>query len=285
MRLTLKSIHPLKLSIGILLTAICALSVHAIMLQALHVPFPNLSAIAPVYKFVIRVVATLGLICFWSLSSHNLPRSFVKRWALLFLISTMLTENLVRAAFMDAYCTNAWTFIFVTHIPKVMTMALAALMIVLATPRLPRIWQMLIGALLITAITVFAIGPVIDKAMTQVMAAIAGVAPTGEWCTLPYGANVLVPAYITFLEPTLGCFAAAVLVWNRLSATRGLRFVQFALLILAIKNLLITPAVYAVLAKQPFSVSLISDGQFFIEGLALALLTGLSWERATARRI
>jgi hypothetical protein len=279
-----KSVQPWRLCLGVLLTAVCALTVHAFMLQGLNVPFPDLSAISPAYKFAIRVIATLALILLWRLSSQNLPHSLVKQWALLFLVSTMLTENLFRGAFMDAYCTNAWVFIFVSHVPKLMTMALAALMIVLAAPKLPRLWQILAGALLVTAITVFAVGPAIDRAMAPVMVALAGLAPTGEWCTLPYGANVLVPAYITFLEPTLACFAAAALLWNRLSTSRGLRFAQFSLLILAIKNLLVTPVVFAVLAKQPFMTALVSDGQFFLEGLALALLTGLSWEWSTSQR-
>jgi hypothetical protein len=44
---------------------------------------------------------------------------------------------------------------------------------------------------------------------------------------------------------------------------------------LAIKNLLVTPVVYAVFAKQGFWIALTSDGQFFLEAVALALLTGL----------
>jgi hypothetical protein len=281
---TIKNVSVSRLALGILLTTIGALSVHAVMLQVLHVPFPDLSVIAAAYKFAIRAMATLGLIIFWQLALQKLPRSLAKQWAILFLMSTMLTENLFRAPFMDAYCTKAWTFIFVANISKLLTMAIAALMIVTVTPKLLRLWQKVAGALLITALTVFVLGPLIDKAMAPVMAAIAGLAPSAEWCTLPYGADVLIPAYITFLEPTLACFAAAALIWNQLSAVRVWRVAQFALLILAIKNLLVTPVVYAALAKQPFMNALVSDGQFFLEGLALAVLTGISWEWSTARK-
>jgi hypothetical protein len=54
-----------------------ALSVHAVMLQILNVPFPDLSVVAPVYKLAIRVMATLGLVIFWQLASQNLRGSFV----------------------------------------------------------------------------------------------------------------------------------------------------------------------------------------------------------------
>jgi hypothetical protein len=55
-------------------------------------------------------------------------------------------------------------------------------------------------------------------------------------------------------------------------------------LILVIKNALITPFVYAVLSKGPFLSALASDGQFTLEAMALALLTGVTWEWSTALR-
>jgi hypothetical protein len=260
------------------------LSVHVLMLQRLHVPFPELSVISPPFKFAIRVMATLGLIFFWQLSCRKLPRSFVKQAAALFLFSAMLTENLFRGPFMDAYCTTAWTFMFVANIPKLLMMALAAAMIAAAAPRLPLVSRKVAGALVITALSEFVVGPLIGKAMGPVMAAIAHLAPQSEWCTLPYGANVLIPAYLTFLEPVLACFGGAALIWDQLSRSRGMRFVQFTLLILLIKNQLITPFVYAMLAKMPFLIALASDGQFALEAAALALLTGLTWERSISRR-
>jgi hypothetical protein len=283
MRFVTKQLQLARLGVGIVVTTVGALSVHSVMLQTLHVPFPDLSAISSGYKFVIRVLATLGLLLFWQLSSQNLPRSFIKQSAIVFLFSAMLTENLFRGPFMNAYCTNAWTFTFVASIQKLLSMALAALMIVAATRRLPRFWQKLAGALAITAVTAFVLGPLIAKLIEPAMAALAHLAPQGEWCALPYGANVLIPAYLTFLEPVLACVAGAALVWDRLPPSRGLRFLQFTLLILVIKNQLITPIVYATLAKIPFLTGLASEGQFAMEAVALALLTGLTWEWSTSR--
>jgi hypothetical protein len=270
-----------RLICGVLVTAVCALSVHVVMLQIMAVPFPDLSAIPPAFKFPIRAMATLGLIIFCQLSSQTLQGSLAKQSAALFLFSSMLTETLLRGPFMDAYCTTAWTFIFVANGQKVLTMALASLMIVSATPKLPLVWQKVAGAIVITGLTSFVVGPLIDKAMGPVMAAIAHLAPQSEWCALPYGASVLIPAYLTFLEPVLASVAGAALVWDRLSPVRGLRFVQFTVLILAIKNQLVTPFVYAVLSKTPFLSALMSDGQFALEAVALAVLTGMTWEWST----
>jgi hypothetical protein len=185
---------------------------------------------------------------------------------------------------MDAYCTTAWTFIFVANSQAVLTTAFASLLIVAVTSKLRLIWQNVVGAIVITALTAFVIGPLIGAAMGPIMAAVAPLAPKSEWCALPYGPNVLIPAYLTFLEPVLACLAGAVLIWDRLSPSRVLRFVQFTVLVLAVKNLLVTPFVYAAVVKGSFVSALVSDGQFALEAVALAVLTGITIEWSVTRR-
>ena len=116
--------------------------------------------------------------------------------------------------------------------------------------------------------------------MQPIMNFISNLEPQGEWCALPYGANVLVPAYLTFLEPVIACFAAAALAWGKLSRSRAVRYLQFTLLILAVKNQLLTPFIYVAFAKIPALSALASEGQFALEALALAMLTCVSWDWA-----
>jgi len=54
-----------KFVTGIFLSTILSLSVHAVMLQKMNVPFPDLSVITTPYKFIIRIFSVLGLIFFW----------------------------------------------------------------------------------------------------------------------------------------------------------------------------------------------------------------------------
>jgi hypothetical protein len=275
---SLPDIHWPKLALGVFIAAVCALSVHSIMLQGMGVPFPDLSLIPPVFKFLIRVVAILGLIFFWQLASRKISTSFVKQWGLLFLVTAMLTENLIRGPLMQAYCTDAWIFAFVGNIPKVLTIAVSSAIIVALTPRLQPIWQKVMAAFGIAALSMFAVTPLLGAAMAPVMQAIAHLAPQGEWCALPYGANVLIPAYITYAEPAIACMVMAMLAWDQLSPSRGLRHVQFTVLILAINYQLLMPIVYASFAKLSFMNALISEGQFALEALVLAMLTGIGWE-------
>ena len=139
-----------RLAIGLVITTVGALSVHSIMLQWLHVPFPDISAITPPYKFLIRAIAMLGLIFIAELTAASLRGSLLKRWAALFLVDAMLTESLFRAPFMEGYCTTAWTYSFVGNMSKLLAVALICAVIVAALPRLSLLWQKLAAAITIS---------------------------------------------------------------------------------------------------------------------------------------
>ncbi|WP_426699884.1 hypothetical protein ACPPVV_10745 [Rhodanobacter sp. Col0626] len=268
---------------GMLLTAICALSVHTVMLQALGIPFPDLAVFTTPCRFAMRAVQILALLVFWRVASRHIRRSFFVQWGLLFLIFSMLAEVLFRAPFMAGYCTNAWVFAFVSNIPTLLGIATMCAMVVAASPHLRRPWQLLVAATIMAALATFAFSPLISMAFAPLMKAMASLAPQSEWCTLPYGLNVLVPAYLSFAEPTLACVAVALLVWDKLPASRAMRFVAFSVLIVAIKNQLLTPFLYAALAKGSFLPGLASEGQFALEALALAVLTGVTVEWSIRR--
>ena len=84
----------LRLVVGMMCAGVSALSLHLLMLQVLHVPFPELSVIPEGFKLIIRAIATLGLLFLASDIFMNSPLSFLKKCGLLFLIDAMLTESL-----------------------------------------------------------------------------------------------------------------------------------------------------------------------------------------------
>ena len=65
------NVNWVKLVTGIVLSTVLSLSVHAIMLQEMHVPFPDLSVITTPYKFIIRVFSVFGLLLFWALAEKK----------------------------------------------------------------------------------------------------------------------------------------------------------------------------------------------------------------------
>ncbi|MEO5932985.1 MAG: hypothetical protein ABIQ08_05465 [Duganella sp.] len=107
---------------GMLVTAVLSLSVHAVMLQGLHIPPPSVAINAPVLNFLYKnLLSVFALIYLAQLGSPILERhSWLARSAILFVIWMGLNEDLFRGAFMDGYCTNAFTYAFATQIPKLL---------------------------------------------------------------------------------------------------------------------------------------------------------------------
>ena len=272
------SVNWTKFVIGIILSTILSLSIHAVMLQEMNVPFPDLSVITTPYKFIIRIFSILGLIFFWGFARHKVDGSFAKKWAALFLINSMLTESLFRGPYMDGYCTNSIGFMFINQVPKLLAIAITCGLIILATPILSKALFKILAAIAIAAIFMFAANPLMEAAWKPVMEKFAYLAPTGEWCQLPYGPDVLVPAYISFIEPVLACLAMAILVLNQLSRTTWLKFLLFGLIVLSIKHQLLMPVFYVALHEGSFRSNLASEGQFALEAVALAITTGLTWQ-------
>ncbi|MGQ7855991.1 hypothetical protein ACUN24_17295 [Pedobacter sp. WC2501] len=275
----------LKLTIGIILSTILSLSVHVIMLQEMNVPFPELSVITTPYKFVIRIFSVFGLLFFWHLADKKVNGSFVKKWAILFLIDAMLTESLFRGAFMDGYCTNSLGFMLINNIPKLLTIAIICGLVVFTAPKLNNLLYKFLAAIALAAVFMFAINPLMVAAWKPVMEKISYLTPTGEWCKLPYGSDVLIPAYISFIEPVLASIAMAMLILNQLAPVKWLRLLLFALLVVTVNYQLLMPLFYVVLHKGPFVSNLASEGQFALESIVLAITTGFTWQWSSSVRL
>jgi hypothetical protein len=267
-----------KLILGILLTGFLSLSLHAVMLQLLGIPYPSVAIDAPLAKFISSsVLGLLGLIYLAELSLPALAtRSFAVRSGVIFVLGTALTESLFRGPFMEGYCSDSLAWAFISNLPKMLSAALLAVAVVAVTPRLPRFWQKVLAAAILGALSMYVLKPLIGALSKAPLEALSFMSHA-EWCELPYGANVLVPAYLSFIEPVLAAVAAAALVWDRLSGRPLVRLLQFALLILLIKRQLLAAFIYMAYSGTPPLSGLASMGQFSLEALALALLAGLTW--------
>lgn len=278
MPLARERIDWLKFALGLMMTLIVSLSVHVVMLQVIGVPFPDLSVITPFFIYLAKALATLGLIYLWQAASPSLRPSFLGRCAALFLFQTMVNENLIRGPFMQGYCTEAFVFAFVGSLKGNLAAAVSSALIVATAAKLSQPWHKVLAALIITALALYAVTPLIGLVMAPVMASLAQLAHQREWCSLPYGANVLIPAYLTFAEPVLACVLAAVLAWDRLAPGFYQRLGQFTLLIVMIRYQLLLPFAYALFAKIPALAAFISESQFALEAVALGLGVGLTLE-------
>ena len=256
---------------------ICALSVHAILLQVFNVPFPDARFDAKLPRYFAKAICLFALIIFLRSAVANEQSSFLRRFAIAFLVYASLSEAILRAAFMEGYCTDAWLYAFIANLQRLVPLALASGMIAFASPKLDRVWKCCVAAVAISALVQFQLAPLTVSAFQGVMQSIAAYAPTGEWCKLPYGPDVLIPAYLTFVEPALGCLVAAALCWDQLAGGEVHRLIWFTLLIVALKNQLLTPFIYMAYAKMPALAALASEGQFALEAITLGAVTGAGW--------
>lgn len=272
-----RSLQWTKLIAVMIVTLVCALSVHAFMLDWLNIPFPDSPIDAKVSRYVSKTIGFLALIMFLKMTVDGEDAQFFRRLAIAFLVYGSLNEFLVRGPFMQGYCSNAWLYAFAQNLPYLVPRLLAAALVALVTPRLDRVWKCVLAAAAITAIFQFEFIHWSASALKGSSDFLSAYAPTNEWCTHPYGLKVLIPAYLTFIEPVLGCTAAIILCWDRLPGSDGQRVAAFTLLIVALKNQLLEPFIYMFHAKPPALLALASEGQFALEAVALGVLTGMGW--------
>jgi hypothetical protein len=189
----------------------------------------------------------------------------------------------LRASLMEGVVTTAYAFALMSMIPKLLGFLVVTLLCVSVQPQLPRVWQKLVGAGAIYAFITFAVQPLINRAFQGVLAHFAYL-QHDEVYPAPYGVHVLIPAYITFVEPAIAGVACAAVVWPSLSLKPSWRWAQFVLLVLLIRRSLLPPLIYALYQPHHRGVAFLSAGQFSLEAIALATLAALTWRYSAEDR-
>jgi len=277
-----RTIHWPKLLFGALLTAILPLSVHVVMLQVLHVPFPAGFPHTGIGVWLNSAPAVLGVILLYVYSGDAFKRrSFVSRSLILFMLITMVQEDFFRGPIMDGVVTTAWTFSFLSNVPSLLVWLLLALLVVAIAPLLKNIWLQVVGAVALYALVFVGCKPLIMSVCMPVVTRLSYLAHDQVYGE-PYGMHVLVPAYLSYAEPVIAALIIAALVWDRLSPRVPARVLQFTVIVLLIRHTLAALIIYPFFAKVSVGAALASMGQFTLETIALAALSGLTWQLATA---
>jgi hypothetical protein len=267
------------LIVGMTVVSAVALSVHVVMIEGLGVPYPLDTATPAWARFVNSAGSIAALVAFYGLAAPRLAsRHVVVRCLIIFILYAAIKET-ARGMIMNGVVTTGWAWSLVQSLPDLAYVLVAASLVVLVTPRLPRGVRLLGGAAM-GALLYFAVQPAIQAALAPLLASLAYLGRPDMY-QLPYPTVVMVPAYLTFVEPTVACAAMAALVWDRLSPNPTLRFVQFAALVMLIKGAVFRILLYSFYIKLPLPQAWLSESQFTLEFLALALLTGLVWQAAS----
>lgn len=254
-----------------------SLSIHVVMIEALGVAYPEDGGTPTWAKFANMAGTVIAMLAFYRLARPPLERRGpLARWLIVFAVLAMVKETL-RGLVMDGVVTGAWAFAVLKEVPSTLLMLLIAAAVVAVGSRLSSWVALLSVGVVIAAAAFFAAQPAIGAAYGPWLQSMASLAHDDLY-QLPYPIQVMVPAYLTFAEPVLGCAVVAALIWPRLSQRPWLRIGQFALLITLIKGVVVRTLVYSAFMKAPLGAAMLSQGQFGLEFLALALLTGLIWQ-------
>lgn len=204
----------------------------------------------------------------------------------LFALLSGLNETL-RGGFMNAYCSTprltGWIFPTISSIRNGAYYAVIALLAAVVN----QFWSISLKftvATLSAVLLSFIIVPGLGRATAGVMNYFVHLAPSGGWCKLPYRVYVLLPAWLTFIEPVLACLFCVAFAWMHIAELRTTKNFLFMVMVLALKKQLLMAFFYASFAPVPFWTGLLSMGQFTLEAALLGLLTACSWFYAKNNR-
>ena len=253
---------------------VLALSVHAVMLQGLHVPYPSNFPATGWAKLPDGILSILGAMY---LSAH-LPdnirkRSFSFRCAFLFLLLATIHEVFFRAPFMEFINLSNFTpYPFLDNVPKLIPLAVIAIGVEGWTRRKTSFTADLIVAVLLAAIAGLLVRPFANHAFAGIIK-FTEAREGNERYGLPYDWHILLPAYLTFLEPVVAALVIGHAIRRKLPPSSLLRFGITAALILALKGPVFAPFLNVIYANLSPFAAILSYAQFTFETMTLGILT------------
>lgn len=272
--------RPLLLLASLLLAGAIALSIHVGMLAA-GVPLP-ISAPPGWARWLNLSLAIGAVLVLLKLAAPQLRhRSVLARTLITFAILLTIRET-VRGAVMTGVVTSGWIFGALGLIEPWIRLLIVAMACVLAVRRVRGAFS-LVGIALATGGVCFGAHMLVGMALAP-LAEYAAAFGRPDQYVFPYPAAVLVPAYLTMIEPVLGATLMLTLAWNQLPASPVARLLSCALLVATVKGTVGLTFLFSFFMQQPPLAGMLSHSQFLFEFLALGFLVGLAWDSFGPRR-
>jgi hypothetical protein len=259
---------------GAIVTMLLSLSVHAVMLQGLHVRYPYNFPHSGWARVPDGILSAFGAIY---LSTH-LPQSVRKqslalRCALVFVLLATIHETFFRAPFMEFINLSNFTFYpFLDNIPKLIPLAVIAIGVESWTGHEHSFRANLIAAVLLAIVAGLLVKPFANYAFADAMQ-FTEAREGHQRYGLPYDWHILLPAYLTFFEPVLAALVIGRAIRDGLPPASLTRFGITAILILALKGPVFAPLINIHYANTAPLTAVLSYAQFTFETMALGILT------------
>ena len=262
---------------GAIVTMVASLSVHAVMLQGLHVPYPYSFPRAGWARLPDGILSVLGAMY---LSAHLPDRirttSFGIRFAVMFLFLATIHEDLFRGPFMEFInLSNLTLYPFVDNIPKLLPFVVIAIGVESWTRRRASFAANLVAAALLAGIAGLLVKPLADYAFAGVIH-FTEAREGHQRYGIPYDWHILLPAYLTFFEPVFSAFALALAIRGKLPPGALNLFAITATLIVAIRGPVFAPFINVHFANIGPLEAILSYAQFSFETITLAIFTAVT---------
>lgn len=269
----------------VILTSIISVSAHVLILQYFKPPelLINLhSNLLNVSNYLIRFGTVIASMFIYIYSKEYwMSLKPVTRIILFALLMMALTESLFRGLIMGVIAGIPWMFQTLITIPSYIVYLCLSLIICTVVQAASekkhfRFLMYTVLAVLTTILLYCGIKKIVSYSLMPLLSHVPQPQESGN--QLPYGYDILIPAYITYLEPTIASFIVFYLIENKLSGfstiTKGLIMAGILFTIHAgIFSLLQIAYSTGSLCYRAFYY-----GQFIWEYLTLGLLTAYSFE-------
>ncbi len=266
---------------AVVLTAFISLSIHVVILQYFHPPVLSINpGFNQIVDFAIRFgTASASIFIYVSSKEYWISIKPLYRVILFALLIMALTEMLFRGLLMNIIVGNPWPSEILRSVPSYLKFFSLSLLICCLVPAITekrqfRFLRYAVLALIMTVVLIL-IGKIAVAALAPLLAHVSSPAASNI-SQVPYGINILIPAYMTYLEPTIAAFIVFYLIKNRLSVSSTLA----KGLILGGIIMAIHAGIYSILqiacSEGNIFYRIFYYGQFLWEYLALGLLTAYS---------
>ncbi|MBD5657017.1 MAG: hypothetical protein IAI50_17840 [Candidatus Eremiobacteraeota bacterium] len=186
----------------------------------------------------------------------------------------MLGEALFRNIIMDGVVSNAWMYSLIENLTKPVQCLVTSIVIVAVAERSRTMVQFAVFALAIATAATFLFDPAIATLLDRLTASFEYL-DTGNIYNPPYGWQVDVPSYLTFVEPVVASFAIGFLVREELSPRPSAYTAQLIFLIMAMKGSILPTLLFSFFLKGGLASAILSESQFSLEVFVMAFLTAV----------
>lgn len=187
-----------------------------------------------------------------------------------------MNRQVLRGAIMNGVVTTAFAYQLLRLLPQLAVYLIMAAIAGLAWWLPRRWWALPLAGGLLALIDAHGVAPAVAATLGRLVDSLP-VADHAVVYSMPYGLPVLIPAYLTYLEPLAGACALYMLIWRYCAVSPDARVAIYCVLLEFLAGELVPPLVWSFFGERSWPLAFTSMAQFTLEQFVLALGVVLAW--------